>query len=42
LPELGDGLRQAPIGHTNAHAALNDSGKLDHPWIVSQSVVCQT
>jgi hypothetical protein len=31
LPEPGDGLRQAPIGHTDAHAALNDSGKLDHP-----------
>jgi hypothetical protein len=29
-------LRETPVGHTNAHAALNNPRKLDHPRIVSQ------
>ena len=30
LTELGDGLRQAPIGDAHAHTALDDFWKLDH------------
>ena len=30
LAKFGDGLGQAPIGHTDAHAALNNLRKLEH------------
>ena len=30
LAEFGDGLRETPIRHADAHSALNDFGKLDH------------
>jgi hypothetical protein len=36
LTELGDNIGQAPIRNAHAHSALNDLGKLHHPWIVSQ------
>jgi hypothetical protein len=36
LAEPRDSLREAPVGHTNAHATLDDSGELDHPLILSQ------
>ncbi len=38
LAKLGDGLGKAPIRHTNAHSALNNSWELEHFCIVSQKL----
>ena len=39
LSGAGDGLRQAPVGDSDSHASLDDSGELDHPDIVSDEAV---